>query len=95
MTRVLSEFYNLTAGSVVLYQWFCKVALVLMIKTVVLMNDCGSVVVPGGSDLAEKLLQDPRLSQSKQACAGLTDMKQLFSYLDLFKATDKVSLLIG
>lgn len=44
----------------------------------------------GGKDLAERLLQDPKLSQSKQACAGLTDMKQLFSYLELFQITDKV-----
>ncbi|XP_061092752.1 histidine--tRNA ligase isoform X2 [Conger conger] len=48
------------------------------------------VSLQGGVDLAEKLLQDPKLSQSKQACAGLTDMKQLFIYLELFKATDKV-----
>lgn len=44
----------------------------------------------GGKDLAERLLQDPRLSKNKQACAGLTDMKQLFSYLELFQVTDKV-----
>ncbi|KAJ8337530.1 hypothetical protein SKAU_G00364960 [Synaphobranchus kaupii] len=48
------------------------------------------VSLQGGMDLAEKLLQDPRLSQSKQACAGLTDMKQLFIYLQLFRVTDKV-----
>uniref|UniRef100_A0A673MWZ3 histidine--tRNA ligase n=1 Tax=Sinocyclocheilus rhinocerous TaxID=307959 RepID=A0A673MWZ3_9TELE len=41
-------------------------------------------------DLAERLLQDPKLSQNKQACAGLTDMKLLFSYLELFQVTDKV-----
>lgn len=44
----------------------------------------------GGLDLAERLLQDPKLSQNKQACAGLTDMKQLFGYLQLFQVTDKV-----
>ncbi len=44
----------------------------------------------GGQDLAERLLQDPKLSQNKQACAGLTDMKLLFSYLELFQVTDKV-----
>ncbi|XP_012687567.2 histidine--tRNA ligase isoform X2 [Clupea harengus] len=44
----------------------------------------------GGSDLAEKLLQDPRLSKSKAAVAGLTDIKLLFSYLELFQTTDKV-----
>lgn len=41
-------------------------------------------------DLAERLLQDSKMSQSKQACAGLSDMKQLFSYLQLFQVTDKV-----
>ncbi|KAL0974239.1 hypothetical protein UPYG_G00217550 [Umbra pygmaea] len=48
------------------------------------------VSMQGGMDLAERLLQDPKMSQSKQACAGLTDMKQLFSYLQLFQVTDKV-----
>lgn len=48
------------------------------------------VSLQGGQDLAERLLQDPKMSQSKQAVAGLTDMKQLFSYLQLFKVTDKV-----
>uniref|UniRef100_A0AAR2L2E3 histidine--tRNA ligase n=1 Tax=Pygocentrus nattereri TaxID=42514 RepID=A0AAR2L2E3_PYGNA len=49
------------------------------------------VSMQGGMDLAERLLHDPKLSQSKQACAGLTDMKQLFSYLQLFQITDKLS----
>ncbi|KAI1902587.1 hypothetical protein AGOR_G00017430 [Albula goreensis] len=44
----------------------------------------------GGQDLAEKLLKDPKLSKSEDACAGLNDMKLLFTYLQLFKATDKV-----
>ncbi|KAK6298909.1 hypothetical protein J4Q44_G00304190 [Coregonus suidteri] len=48
------------------------------------------VSMQGGMDLAELLLQDAKMSQSKQACAGLTDMKQLFSYLQLFQVTDKV-----
>uniref|UniRef100_A0A8C8CLZ9 histidine--tRNA ligase n=1 Tax=Oncorhynchus tshawytscha TaxID=74940 RepID=A0A8C8CLZ9_ONCTS len=48
------------------------------------------VSMQGGMDLAERLLQDAKMSQSKQACAGLTDMKQLFSYLQLFQVTDKV-----
>uniref|UniRef100_A0A8C9TIL3 histidine--tRNA ligase n=1 Tax=Scleropages formosus TaxID=113540 RepID=A0A8C9TIL3_SCLFO len=48
------------------------------------------VSMQGGKDMAEKLLQDPKLSQSKQACAGLADMKLLFSYLELFNVTDKV-----
>ncbi|KAJ8337531.1 hypothetical protein SKAU_G00364970 [Synaphobranchus kaupii] len=49
------------------------------------------VSLQGGMDLAEKLLQDPRLSQSKQACAGLTDMKQLFIYLQLFRLTTSLA----
>lgn len=44
----------------------------------------------GGMDLAERLLQDQKMCQSKQACAGLTDIKLLFSYLQLFQVTDKV-----
>lgn len=48
------------------------------------------VSMQGGMDLAERLLQDPKMSQSKQACAGLTDIKLLFSYLQLFQITDKV-----
>lgn len=48
------------------------------------------VSLQGGLDLAERLLQDPKMSQSKQAVAGLTDMKQLLSYLQLFQVTDKV-----
>ncbi|XP_041930321.1 histidine--tRNA ligase isoform X1 [Alosa sapidissima] len=44
----------------------------------------------GGMELAEQLLQDPKLSKSKAAVAGLTDIKLLFSYLQLFKVTDKV-----
>uniref|UniRef100_A0A8C5BCB1 histidine--tRNA ligase n=1 Tax=Gadus morhua TaxID=8049 RepID=A0A8C5BCB1_GADMO len=48
------------------------------------------VSMQGGMDLAVRLLEDPKMSQSKQACAGLSDMKQLFSYLELFQVTDKV-----
>ncbi|CAF92276.1 unnamed protein product, partial [Tetraodon nigroviridis] len=48
------------------------------------------VGMQGGMDLAERLLQDQKMCQSKQACAGLTDIKLLFSYLQLFQATDKV-----
>ncbi len=51
---------------------------------------CWHLWPPGGQDLAERLLQDPKLSKNKQACAGLTDMKQLFGYLELFQVTDKV-----
>ncbi|KAF7702365.1 histidine--tRNA ligase-like isoform X2 [Silurus meridionalis] len=48
------------------------------------------VSMQGGLDLAEKLLKDPKLSQNEQALAGLTDMKLLFSYLQLLQITDKV-----
>ncbi|XP_068596357.1 histidine--tRNA ligase isoform X2 [Brachionichthys hirsutus] len=48
------------------------------------------VSMQGGKDLAERLLQDQALSHSQQACAGLADMKLLFSYLQLFQVTDKV-----
>lgn len=47
-------------------------------------------LVAGGMDLAERLLQDQKMCQSKQACAGLSDIKLLFSYLQLFQVTDKV-----
>uniref|UniRef100_A0A3Q3RK15 histidine--tRNA ligase n=1 Tax=Mastacembelus armatus TaxID=205130 RepID=A0A3Q3RK15_9TELE len=48
------------------------------------------VSMQGGKTLAERLLQDHKISQSKQACAGLSDIKLLFSYLELFHITDKV-----
>ncbi|KAF6728509.1 Histidine--tRNA ligase, cytoplasmic [Oryzias melastigma] len=48
------------------------------------------VSMQGGMDLAERLLQDQKMCQSKQACAGLSDIKLLFSYLQLFQVTDKV-----
>ncbi|XP_056295882.1 histidine--tRNA ligase isoform X3 [Pseudoliparis swirei] len=48
------------------------------------------VSLQGGMELAERLLQDQKMSLSKQACAGLSDIKLLFSYLQLFQATDKV-----
>uniref|UniRef100_A0AAQ5YJ60 histidine--tRNA ligase n=1 Tax=Amphiprion ocellaris TaxID=80972 RepID=A0AAQ5YJ60_AMPOC len=48
------------------------------------------VSMQGGMDLAERLLQDHKMSQSKQACAGLSDIKLLFSFLQLFQVTDKV-----
>ncbi|XP_077433181.1 histidine--tRNA ligase isoform X1 [Vanacampus margaritifer] len=48
------------------------------------------VSMQGGMDLAERLLQDEKMSRSKQACAGLSDIKLLFSYLQLFQVTDKV-----
>lgn len=48
------------------------------------------LVCEGGMDLAERLLQDQKMSQSKLACAGLSDIKLLFTYLQLFQVTDKV-----
>ncbi|KAM3612073.1 uncharacterized protein V6R79_002283 [Siganus canaliculatus] len=48
------------------------------------------VSMQGQMDLADQLLQDEKMSQSKDACAGLSDMKLLFSYLQLFQITDKV-----
>ncbi|KAM8910840.1 histidine--tRNA ligase isoform 2-T2 [Spinachia spinachia] len=48
------------------------------------------VSLKGGMELAERLLQDQKMCRSKQACAGLSDIKLLFSYLQLFQVTDKV-----
>nr|XP_061792992.1 histidine--tRNA ligase isoform X3 [Nerophis lumbriciformis] len=48
------------------------------------------VSMQGGMELAERLLLDQKMSQSKQACAGLSDIKLLFNYLQLFQVTDKV-----
>lgn len=48
-------------------------------------------VSPGGVSLVEQLLQDPKLSQNKQALEGLGDLKLLFEYLTLFGIADKVS----
>ncbi|XP_037316801.2 histidine--tRNA ligase isoform X1 [Pungitius pungitius] len=48
------------------------------------------VSLKGGMELAERLLQDHKMCTSKQACAGLSDIKLLFSYLQLFQVTDKV-----
>ncbi|XP_040852928.1 histidine--tRNA ligase, cytoplasmic isoform X4 [Ochotona curzoniae] len=45
----------------------------------------------GGVSLVEQLLQDPKLSQNKQAVEGLTDLKLLFEYLTLFGINDKIS----
>ncbi|XP_037833148.1 histidine--tRNA ligase isoform X2 [Kryptolebias marmoratus] len=53
------------------------------------------VSMQGGMDLAERLLQDPKMSQSKQACAGLSDIKLLFSYLQLFQVVFDLSLARG
>uniref|UniRef100_A0ABI8AAK9 Histidine--tRNA ligase, cytoplasmic n=1 Tax=Felis catus TaxID=9685 RepID=A0ABI8AAK9_FELCA len=45
----------------------------------------------GGVSLVEQLLQDPKLSQNKQALEGLEDLKLLFEYLTLFGIADKIS----
>nr|KAF6346642.1 hypothetical protein mPipKuh1_006059 [Pipistrellus kuhlii] len=45
----------------------------------------------GGVSLVEQLLQDPKLSQNKQALEGLGDLKLLFEYLALFGIADKIS----
>ncbi|EHA99513.1 Histidyl-tRNA synthetase, cytoplasmic [Heterocephalus glaber] len=45
----------------------------------------------GGVSLVEQLLQDPKLSQNKQAMEGLLDVKLLFEYLTLFGIADKIS----
>uniref|UniRef100_A0A8I3MFI9 Histidine--tRNA ligase, cytoplasmic n=2 Tax=Canis lupus familiaris TaxID=9615 RepID=A0A8I3MFI9_CANLF len=45
----------------------------------------------GGISLVEQLLQDPELSQNKQALEGLGDLKLLFEYLTLFGIADKIS----
>ncbi|XP_005382070.1 PREDICTED: probable histidine--tRNA ligase, mitochondrial isoform X2 [Chinchilla lanigera] len=45
----------------------------------------------GGVSLVEQMLQDPRLSQNKQALEGLESLKLLFEYLTLFGITEKIS----
>ncbi|CAI5780404.1 histidine--tRNA ligase, cytoplasmic-like isoform X1 [Podarcis lilfordi] len=50
------------------------------------------VQLHGGICLIEKLLQDPKLSQSKLAIEGLEDMKLLFEYLTLFGIIDQVTM---
>ncbi|KAM4875655.1 histidine--tRNA ligase, mitochondrial [Thomomys bottae] len=45
----------------------------------------------GGISLLEKMFQDPKLSQSKQALEGLRDLKLLFEYLTLFGIAEKIS----
>ncbi|EPY89876.1 histidyl-tRNA synthetase, cytoplasmic-like isoform 1 [Camelus ferus] len=44
-----------------------------------------------GVSLVKQLLQDPKLSQNKQALEGLGDLKLLFEYLTLFGIADKIS----
>lgn len=45
----------------------------------------------GGISLVEQMLQDPSISQNKQALEGLGDLKLLFEYLTLFGITEKIS----
>ncbi|XP_006866227.1 PREDICTED: histidine--tRNA ligase, cytoplasmic isoform X2 [Chrysochloris asiatica] len=49
------------------------------------------VLQHGGVSLVEQLLQDPKLSQNKQALEGLGDLKLLFEYLTLFGIANKIS----
>ncbi|XP_061858632.1 histidine--tRNA ligase, cytoplasmic-like isoform X2 [Colius striatus] len=49
------------------------------------------VQLHGGLELVDRLLQDPKLSQNKQAKEGLGDMKLLFEYLSLFGIGGQVS----
>jgi hypothetical protein len=58
---------------------------------VVLVHLAYKFVSSGGVSLVEQLLQDPKLSQNKQAVEGLGDLKLLFEYLILFGIDDKVS----
>ncbi|EHA99512.1 Putative histidyl-tRNA synthetase, mitochondrial [Heterocephalus glaber] len=45
----------------------------------------------GGVSLVEHMLQDPRLSQNKQALEGLGSLKLLSEYLTLFAIMEKIS----
>uniref|UniRef100_G1Q3A4 Histidyl-tRNA synthetase n=1 Tax=Myotis lucifugus TaxID=59463 RepID=G1Q3A4_MYOLU len=45
----------------------------------------------GGVSLVEQLLQDPKLSKTKQALEGLGDLKLLFEYLTLLGTADTTS----
>ncbi|XP_075458082.1 histidine--tRNA ligase, cytoplasmic-like isoform X1 [Ascaphus truei] len=45
----------------------------------------------GGLALIEQLLKDGKLSENKLAMDGLSDMKLLYQYLQLFGVTDKIS----
>ncbi|NWS77618.1 SYHC protein, partial [Crotophaga sulcirostris] len=49
------------------------------------------VLLHGGLDLVEQLLQDHKLSQNKLAKEGLGDLKLLFEYLTLFGIAEKIS----
>lgn len=56
-----------------------------------LVHPAYTFVSSGGVSLVEQLLQDPKLSQNKQALEGLGDLKLLFEYLTLFGIDDKVN----
>jgi histidyl-tRNA synthetase len=45
----------------------------------------------GAQELCEVLLKDDALMTSKTAIEGIQDMKLLFTYLDLFGISEKVS----
>lgn len=49
------------------------------------------VRMSGGHELVKELLDDPFLTTSKSAVAGLSDLKLLLEYLELFKIMDKTS----
>uniref|UniRef100_A0A8D0FZB8 histidine--tRNA ligase n=1 Tax=Sphenodon punctatus TaxID=8508 RepID=A0A8D0FZB8_SPHPU len=49
------------------------------------------VQLHGGMGLIEQLLQDPKLSENKQAREGLGEIKLLFEYLTLFGITNQIS----
>ncbi|XP_074068911.1 histidine--tRNA ligase, mitochondrial isoform X1 [Macrotis lagotis] len=51
----------------------------------------GYIQQHGGVSLVEQLLQDPKLSQNKQALEGLGDLNLLFEYLALFGISEKIS----
>ncbi|XP_069055503.1 histidine--tRNA ligase, cytoplasmic-like [Pleurodeles waltl] len=46
----------------------------------------------GGLELIQHLQQDPQLSQNKQFLEGLSDVKTLFEYLELFGVTNQISV---
>ncbi|XP_069754137.1 histidine--tRNA ligase isoform X2 [Narcine bancroftii] len=48
------------------------------------------VQLNGKSELINKLLQDDKLCQNKEALEGLNDMKQLFVYLNIFGVEEKI-----
>lgn len=43
-------------------------------------------------DLIEKLLNDEELKLNKSAFSGLSDLKQLFEFLEIYQITEKVKI---